>query len=88
MYRTRPRKARTSVELVGTGQSKIFWIFDVFGSIPQAEMWWPRKSISVKKNAHFFGLQNNLAAIGAFMTISMCFTCSRTVLDQITMSSI
>ena len=38
MYRTSPKNARTSVELVGIGQSRIFWILDVLGSIPQAEM--------------------------------------------------
>ena len=83
-----PRKAHTSVELAGTGQSKIFWIFEVFSSIPQAEMWCPRKSISIKKKSHFFRVQNNFAVVSAFMIIPMCLMCSATVLDQITMSSI
>ena len=39
----------------------------MFSLIPQVEMWWLRKSISIKKKAHFFGLQNNHAAISAFM---------------------
>ena len=38
MYQTSPKNARTSVELVGIGQSRIFWILDVFGSIPRVEM--------------------------------------------------
>ena len=38
MYRTSPKNAHTSVELVGIGQSRTFWILDVFSLIPQAEM--------------------------------------------------
>ena len=41
MYRMRPKKAWTSVGFVGTGQSNIFCIFDLFGSIPRAEIWCP-----------------------------------------------
>ena len=88
MYQTWPKKAHTLVELVGTGQSKNFWIFDMFNLIPWAEMWCPRKSISIRKKSHFLGLQNNHTAISAFMTITMCFICSATVLDQTTMSLI
>ena len=84
MYQTRPRKPQTSVKLVGIGQSKIFWIFDVFGSIPQVEIQCPRKSIFVRKKSHFFGLQNRQAVISDFITMLMCFTCFATVFNQIT----
>ena len=60
------KNAQTSAELVGIGQFNIFWVSDVISSRNWAEIWCPRKSISVKKKLHFFGLQNKHAAITVF----------------------
>ena len=54
MYLTRPRNAHTSNTDFGMGQLNILSAFDEFASMPQPEMWWPRKSTSVQKNSDFF----------------------------------
>src|SRR5882762_6659533 len=86
-YLTSPRKDWTSVEHLGTGQFRILSTFEELSSMPHAEIWCLKKSISKRKNAHFAGFRCNLALAKAFITISMCLVCSATVLDQMTMSS-
>ena len=81
MYHTRPKNAQTSIKFVGTGQSEILMDSAQFLELRYDAQENPSQS-------HFFGLQNKCAVISAFMTMSMCFTCSAIVLDQITMSSI
>ena len=80
MYRTRPRKARTCLVLVGRGQSQI--IDDLAGSalIPNRVMTWPRKKLtSVRKNCVFFAEQKSLASLSAYMTKLMFRRCSSMV---------
>jgi hypothetical protein len=87
IYLTKPKKARMSVALFGVGQSLMRSIFNEFTSIPRAEMWCPRKSISCEKNSHLDALQNSLALQRDWITLLTCCMCSGIDVDQMIMSS-
>ena len=82
-----PKKLHTSVAKFGVGHCNIFLHLDNCGSMPCADMWWLRKSNSVKKNQHFFGFMYKCARYRACKAKSMCFSCSSKLSDHITRSS-
>jgi hypothetical protein len=86
-YLTSPRKDLTLLVQFGTGQSKICCAFEASASIPDAEIWWPRKLISVQNKDVFLGEQNKLAFHSASSTSWTFLACSVTVCDHIMMSS-
>ena len=86
-YLTKSKKLHTSVAKFGVGHCNIFLHLDDCGSMPCADMWWLRKSNSVKKNQHFFGFMYKCAHYRACKAKSMCFSCSSKLSDHITRSS-
>jgi hypothetical protein len=69
MYLTRPRNAHMSEADFGTGQFNILSTFNEFTSMPQPEMWWPRKSTSVQKNSDFFPFNHSPCFLKQSITI-------------------
>src|SRR5271168_4001928 len=67
-YLTSPRKERVCVEFLGRGHERIFSTFLLSGSMPLADMWWPRKSTSVHNSFVFFGLMYKFAFRSALKT--------------------
>ena len=80
-YLTNPKKLQTLVTKFGVSHCNIFLYLDNCGSMPHADMWWLRKSSSVKKNWHFFGFMYKCACCRACKTKSMCFSCSSKLSD-------
>jgi hypothetical protein len=81
-----PKKDQTSFVDCGTGQSIIHFAFDVSALMPDDEIWWPKKLISVQNNDIFFGEQKRLAFHNASNTSVTFCACSATVWDHIMMS--
>ena len=71
-YLTNPKKPQTLVTKFGVSHCNIFLHLDNCGSMPHADMWWLRKSSSVKKNWDFFGFMYKCAHCRACKTKSMC----------------
>ena len=87
IYLTRLRKLQTSVVEQGFGHFMILSHFEDCGSIPCAEIWWPRKSSSVTKNWHFLAFRCKCECQRACMIKLTCSQCSSRLSDQMTMSS-
>src|SRR5271168_1794662 len=67
-YLTRPRKERVCVAFLGRGHERILSTFLLSGSMPLADMWWPRKSTSVHNSFVLFGLMYKFAFQSALKT--------------------
>jgi hypothetical protein len=87
MYWTSPKNCRTCLANLGAGQLRIHKTFVWSASIPYAEMWCPKKSISVVNNMDFFNEQSSCAFHNTSRTRAMFCLCSSSVLDQMIMSS-
>lgn len=81
MYLTIPRNCRTCFADLGIGQFKICSTLLESASIPFADMWWPRKSISVAKSFDFLSEQYNWAFLSASKTSATFVLCSARVDD-------
>jgi hypothetical protein len=88
IYRMSPRKDQTSDAIFGVGQDKILSMHDDVALIPRCDMWWPRKSTSVRKNFDFLALRQRLCSHRHFIISCVCSMCSCMDWDQMMISSI
>lgn len=87
IYLTNPKKAQTLVLDLWVSHCDIQFMVEELGSMPWAEIWCPKNSISSLKNWHLAVLQYSFTQCRASMIMFICLVWSAVFWDQIIISS-